>query len=1431
MQPHKQGYRRLICLLLCVAMMLSLGVTAFAEDADPSTLETAERALVLDYGFESIENGAIEDLSGNGFDGEVVSLTAVEEPSMLLHYDFAGDTGSMVTDKVGNYNGELTTANGGEAKLIYGANRDGGQAAEFVRGSAGQQGGYLEMPAKAFADAGSELTLNTWVKLDDLPNWTQLMSIGTDRSHYFVLAASGNPYGKGVGLTAAMKNGGAEERIAAPQSATVTPGQWAMVTYVQSATSAALYVNGQKLNTTFYDASMNPADGSAYLKMSVAAIAGLEGAKAQLGRSICFSDNNLDGMVGEVQLYRGALSDEAISKLMSSGAENSKQVLHYDFVGDTGTTATDKASSYNGTLKTANDGEAKFDAAANIGGDQALELVRGSSKQNGGYVEVPVDVLKKAGRKLTVNLWVRPDDNPNWNQLFGVGSDSTHYALLASNGNPYNQKVGLTVALRNGGSEERIAAPSGVTLTTSEWNMVTYVESESDAALYLNGQKLDTRYYDAQMNASVDGSEYLKVSFAAVAAAANASAQIGRSPCFKDNNFDGIVGDFALYQGALTGAEIEKLYSEKTAQLDEDAIRQTKEYLEKTYNGTKTKNSLTLPVTGVKGTQIKWTASSNAAVMAPDGTLVSRPDADARITLTAKLRCGTAEGECRIEVTVLALTAAIMAEEDAAWAAEYLDFIVNDTQTTLPETAPYGSALTWSVTSGHGEIRDGVLYKTEGAAENEPLTLSVKAAIKGAEKTAPVTGLILKDAYVGQIMSYFTNSADDRGMKLSYTYDLKNFMPLNNGKAVVAMTQGTKRMRDPSVFRLKDGTFGVVSTQGWDNPSIYVVDSPDLCSFENEHLVKVANGARAWAPECNYDRLTGQYIVYWSDPYRDGGYIRYNTSPDLVTFSAEQKYIGFDYSVIDASIKWAEGKYYMAIKREDGGQAYDKGGYGTLIMASADRLTGPWTCSEEFIAGKLAPNNASKNWCEGPTWSKSYADGLYYMYFDEAAGRDVIFATNTDMADDSGWKYHDNSEYGGIAAKKVHGNTESLDSADKRTSHCGITDVTQKELDRLIAKWGVTSEAYGIWFTILNARNPEAVEAVKGTAFDALELPETVSVQYDDGGWRDVAVTWDENGYDASVDRCELTGTIVLADDVKNSKNITVTCVVRLTAVNKDALNKAIEEAKELTESDYTAESWQPFAAALKKAEEISSDAGATAGQVTNALAELNNAFAGLTQITPPTPIIPVTPSEPAKNPFNPNAGANTTKFPFADVPSDSWYYSSVKAAWENNLIDGVTANEFKPNATLTVAQTIKLAAALHQLDRTGEVSLKNGGANWYDSYVNYAVVNGIIEKDYANYTKAQMNAPVTRGEFVHIFHGAEEAYKAINTVADNAIPDVKATDKFAPEIYEFYRAGILTGSDAKGTFHSASTIKRSEAAAILLRMFEASARKSITLN
>ena len=206
--------------------------------------------------------------------------------------------------------------------------------------------------------------------------------------------------------------------------------------------------------------------------------------------------------------------------------------------------------------------------------------------------------------------------------------------------------------------------------------------------------------------------------------------------------------------------------------------------------------------------------------------------------------------------------------------------------------------------------------------------------------------------------------------------------------------------------------------------------------------------------------------------------------------------------------------------------------------------------------------------------------------------------------------------------------------------------------------------------------------------------------------------------------------------------------------------------------------------------------------------------------VSPGTPSVQTKPGVPERNPF-----------PFTDVSRSSWYYDSVRTAWEKDLIDGVTRTLYKPDDTLTVAQAIKLSAALHQmLNNNGKVTLRNGSPYWYSSYVSYAVDNGIIEKMYLDYTPAQMNASVKRNEFVHIFYGAMSDYRQINTVADNKIPDVITTDTYALEIYTFYRAGILTGSDKNGTFYPTNDIKRSEVAAILSRMYDKTTRQTVSL-
>ena len=180
---------------------------------------------------------------------------------------------------------------------------------------------------------------------------------------------------------------------------------------------------------------------------------------------------------------------------------------------------------------------------------------------------------------------------------------------------------------------------------------------------------------------------------------------------------------------------------------------------------------------------------------------------------------------------------------------------------------------------------------------------------------------------------------------------------------------------------------------------------------------------------------------------------------------------------------------------------------------------------------------------------------------------------------------------------------------------------------------------------------------------------------------------------------------------------------------------------------------------------------------------------------------------------------------PFTDVPADAWYYSDVKNAYDTGLINGRTATSFAPNANMTYAEAVKLAACMHQKHTVGVVSLRSGDP-WYQTYVDYAKTTHIISKDYT------WNQTATRAGYVEIFAHAlpDSALQGRNSIADGSIPDVGMSHPQAVEIYKLYRAGILMGMDSRGAFHPDSNIKRSEVSAILTRMMNASARKDLTL-
>lgn len=181
----------------------------------------------------------------------------------------------------------------------------------------------------------------------------------------------------------------------------------------------------------------------------------------------------------------------------------------------------------------------------------------------------------------------------------------------------------------------------------------------------------------------------------------------------------------------------------------------------------------------------------------------------------------------------------------------------------------------------------------------------------------------------------------------------------------------------------------------------------------------------------------------------------------------------------------------------------------------------------------------------------------------------------------------------------------------------------------------------------------------------------------------------------------------------------------------------------------------------------------------------------------------------------------------FSDVATTAWYAPNVQLSYEYGLIDGKSSTTFAPNGEVTIGETIKLAAVLHSIYSSGEADFPSASP-WYKPYVDYALENEIINAAYKEYNNA-----IVRSEFAMIFAKAlpAEALAAINTVNDGDVPDVPMSYSYSDAVYLLYRAGVLTGSDSKGNFTPNTTIKRSEAAAIVTRMANASYRKSITLS
>jgi len=248
------------------------------------------------------------------------------------------------------------------------------------------------------------------------------------------------------------------------------------------------------------------------------------------------------------------------------------------------------------------------------------------------------------------------------------------------------------------------------------------------------------------------------------------------------------------------------------------------------------------------------------------------------------------------------------------------------------------------------------------------------------------------------LFSYFPGNGED-GLHLAHSTDGLHWEALRGGASFLAPEVGEQQlMRDPCIARGPGGRFHMVWTTGWHERGIGYAHSADLVNWlEQRYLPVMAHEPEAqncWAPELFYDEAGSRWLIFWATsipgrfPDTKGEVDRlnhrmyYTVTTDFEEFSKPKVLYDHGFSVIDASIYRARGKYLMFLKDETPEPAEKN-----IRMAWAEQPEGPWPPPSAPITGDP--------WAAGPTAIQ--LAGPWFLYFVQSRRDRFGLRTSADL--------------------------------------------------------------------------------------------------------------------------------------------------------------------------------------------------------------------------------------------------------------------------------------------------------------------------------------------------------------------------------------------------------------------------------------------------
>ena len=187
----------------------------------------------------------------------------------------------------------------------------------------------------------------------------------------------------------------------------------------------------------------------------------------------------------------------------------------------------------------------------------------------------------------------------------------------------------------------------------------------------------------------------------------------------------------------------------------------------------------------------------------------------------------------------------------------------------------------------------------------------------------------------------------------------------------------------------------------------------------------------------------------------------------------------------------------------------------------------------------------------------------------------------------------------------------------------------------------------------------------------------------------------------------------------------------------------------------------------------------------------------------------------------------------YTDVSPEHWAYAAIMDMTSRGMFNGTSISDdgtatFSPNADMTRAQFV---AVLTRYLYSKQLEEMQPGETWYSNNYYLALKNGLLTSDELD--GGVLTTPCSRQEMSMLlvraaYAGAGETAELL--IPSNRIPDYENVNQYyKPFVLQAYSMGFLAGVDSSGTFNPEGHLNRAQAAMVIYRLLDPSARVEIS--